>query len=198
MRFGLFPFRSPLLRESLLLSVPEDTEMFHFSSFTLPGYVLFLTMGDLNLHGFPHSDIPGSMPVSGSPRLFAAIHVLLRLPMPRHPSYALISLTITPWYHKGCFPREKQIWSGFNSRIRYFVLSDIERFSFLFRLSKNRVSFLYEHGADRDRTDDFKLAKLALSQLSYTPTKLLGSNIILDVFSFLFSSKVLFSLTIRA
>ncbi len=30
-RFGLFPFRSPLLRESLSLSFPRDTEMFHFS-----------------------------------------------------------------------------------------------------------------------------------------------------------------------
>ena len=29
-RFSLFPFRSPLLRESLLLSLPAGTEMFHF------------------------------------------------------------------------------------------------------------------------------------------------------------------------
>ena len=29
-RFGLFPFRSPLLRESLLISLPGGTEMFHF------------------------------------------------------------------------------------------------------------------------------------------------------------------------
>ena len=29
-RFGLFPFRSPLLRESLLISLPPGTEMFHF------------------------------------------------------------------------------------------------------------------------------------------------------------------------
>src|SRR5271165_3085122 len=29
-KFGLFPFRSPLLRESLLLSLPAGTEMFHF------------------------------------------------------------------------------------------------------------------------------------------------------------------------
>ncbi len=28
--FGLFPFRSPLLRESLLLSFPQGTEMFQF------------------------------------------------------------------------------------------------------------------------------------------------------------------------
>ena len=33
--FRLFPVRSPLLRESLLFSIPADTEMFHFSAFSL-------------------------------------------------------------------------------------------------------------------------------------------------------------------
>ena len=32
-RLGLFPFRSPLLRESLLFSFPPGTEMFHFPGF---------------------------------------------------------------------------------------------------------------------------------------------------------------------
>ena len=41
--------------------------------------------------GLPHSDIPGSKPVCGSPGLFAAYHVLLRLLKPRHPPFALIS-----------------------------------------------------------------------------------------------------------
>ena len=36
LRFGLIPFRSPLLRESLLLSVPRVTEMFQFTRFPLP------------------------------------------------------------------------------------------------------------------------------------------------------------------
>ena len=35
-RFGLFPFRSPLLRESLLLSSPQGTQMFQFPWFPLP------------------------------------------------------------------------------------------------------------------------------------------------------------------
>jgi hypothetical protein len=35
-RFGLFPFRSPLLRESRLLSFPQGTEMFQFPWFPLP------------------------------------------------------------------------------------------------------------------------------------------------------------------
>jgi hypothetical protein len=36
LRFGLIPFRSPLLRESLLLSFPRGTEMFQFPRFPLP------------------------------------------------------------------------------------------------------------------------------------------------------------------
>ena len=44
---------------------------------------------------FPDSEIPGSMPVSGSPRLIAAVHVLRRLPAPRHPPCALRSLTVS-------------------------------------------------------------------------------------------------------
>jgi hypothetical protein len=35
-RFRLFPFRSPLLRESHLLSFPQGTEMFQFPRFPLP------------------------------------------------------------------------------------------------------------------------------------------------------------------
>ena len=31
--FGLFPVRSPLLGESLLISLPLGTEMFHFPRF---------------------------------------------------------------------------------------------------------------------------------------------------------------------
>ncbi len=44
----------------------------------------------------PHSEISGSTPVCGSPKLFAAYHVLHRLLAPRHPPYALSSLTFNP------------------------------------------------------------------------------------------------------
>ena len=37
--FGLFPFRSPLLRKSRLLSLPSGTEMFHFPEFASAFYV---------------------------------------------------------------------------------------------------------------------------------------------------------------
>jgi hypothetical protein len=42
--------------------------------------------------GFPHSDMPGSRPMCGSPGLIAAYRVLPRLVMPRHPSCARIRL----------------------------------------------------------------------------------------------------------
>ena len=43
--------------------------------------------------GSPHSDIHGSLPVCGSPWLFAACHVFHRLPVPGHPPRALFWLT---------------------------------------------------------------------------------------------------------
>ena len=43
--------------------------------------------------GFPHSEIRGSQDICSSPRLFAAYHVFLRLPVPRHPPCALLCFT---------------------------------------------------------------------------------------------------------
>jgi hypothetical protein len=37
-RFGLFPFRSPLLGKSIFLSLPSGTEMVHFPEFASPTY----------------------------------------------------------------------------------------------------------------------------------------------------------------
>src|SRR3954453_10010932 len=51
---------------------------------------------DLPKEGLPHSDIRGSTIARISPRLFAACHVLHRLLAPRHPTNALVSLTIQP------------------------------------------------------------------------------------------------------
>ena len=48
---------------------------------------------DITLVGLPHSDISGSLPACGSPKLFAAYRVLLRLLAPRHPPCALSNLT---------------------------------------------------------------------------------------------------------
>ena len=55
------------------------------------------TQGDNNQHsgGFPHSEISGSKPIPGSPKLIAGYRVLHRLLLPRHPPNALIALDLT-------------------------------------------------------------------------------------------------------
>ena len=68
--------------------------MFQFRRFPSYAYFVQRRMTGYCPAGLPHSDIPGSMDICSSPRLFAACHVLLRLLMPRHSPCALISLTI--------------------------------------------------------------------------------------------------------
>ena len=92
-RFGLFRFRSPLLTESLVVFSSSgylDVSVHRVPSITLCIYVM-VTEG--YSAGFPHSDISGSKDICSSPKLFAAYHVFHRLLVPRHPPYALISLT---------------------------------------------------------------------------------------------------------
>ena len=92
-RFGLFPFRSPLLRESRFLSFPLGTKMFQFPS--LPLLTLFCSGEStraLPRVGFPIRKSWDQRLVSTSPRLIAAAHVLHRLSAPRHPPYALVLL----------------------------------------------------------------------------------------------------------
>ena len=93
-RFGLLRVRSPLLAESLLFSIPPGTEMVHFPGLSSPPYGFRWRSSSISLSGLPHSEILGSKPVCGSPKLFAAYHVLHRLLAPRHSPYALSSLTI--------------------------------------------------------------------------------------------------------
>jgi hypothetical protein len=50
----------------------------------------------------PHSEIPGSRPVCGSPGLIAAYHVLHRLLVPRHPPCAFCRLTSNPRVFSRC------------------------------------------------------------------------------------------------
>ena len=67
--------------------------MFQFRRFPAYTYLIQCTLHGYCPCGFPHSDIPGSMDICSSPRLFAACHVLLRLLMPRHSPCALLRLT---------------------------------------------------------------------------------------------------------
>jgi hypothetical protein len=73
---------------------PAGTEMVHFPALAHTGLCIQPAVAGVHPAGFPHSDIPGSKPACGSPRLIAACHVLHRLLAPRHPPYALSSLII--------------------------------------------------------------------------------------------------------
>ena len=67
--------------------------MFQFRRFPTYAYLIQRRLTEYCSAGFPHSEIPGSKPMCGSPRLIAACHVLHRLLMPRHSPCALSSLT---------------------------------------------------------------------------------------------------------
>ena len=102
-RFSLFRFRSPLLTESLLFSLPAGTEMFHFPAFPPTGlYIQPAVTHHNNEQGFPIRTSSDQRLIGNSPRLNAALHVLHRLDMPRHPPCALTTNTPpTPTPHTG-------------------------------------------------------------------------------------------------
>ena len=77
-----------------LIYFPSGTEMVHFPELAHTGLCIQPAVTGVHPAGFPHSEIPGSKPACGSPRLIAACHVLHRLLAPRHPPYALSSLII--------------------------------------------------------------------------------------------------------
>ena len=91
--FGLFRVRSPLLTESIVSF--SSSGYLDVSVHRVPSVYLWIqyTVTEVCSAGFPHSDICGSMDICSSPQLFAAYHVFRRLLVPRHPPYALISIT---------------------------------------------------------------------------------------------------------
>ncbi len=99
---GLVPFRSPLLRESRLISIPPVTEMFQFTGFALHAYLF--SMQYSRSCGFPHSEIAGSKLVC---QLADAYR---RLPRPSSPSTAKAS-TICAYSLDHITPRSLGIWS---------------------------------------------------------------------------------------
>ena len=91
--FGLFRFRSPLLTESHV--VFSSSGYLDVSVHRVPPAWLWIhhAVTEVCSAGFPHSDISGSKDICSSPKLFAAYHVFHRLLVPRHPPYALFSMT---------------------------------------------------------------------------------------------------------
>ena len=95
---------TPKIRRSLVWALPSSLaatggiSFDYFSSgyldVSVPQVCLPFGYQNMTSGGLPHSEIYGSMPTCGSPYLFAAYRVLHRLLTPRHPPYALLSLTI--------------------------------------------------------------------------------------------------------
>src|SRR5215468_12372909 len=98
------------------------------------------------------------MPACGSARLIAASHALHRFLAPRHPPFALSSLTTKVI---ACLRRTSL---GYTRESTYSIVKEHERPTAA-SLS-NRVT---PGGDDRIRTGDPLLAKQVLSQLSYIP-----------------------------
>ena len=98
-RFGLFPVRSPLLGESLLLSLPRVTKMFQFTRFASASYdppcggLSDADDAGLRASGYPIRTSRDLSLFGGFSGLIAAYHVLHRLLAPRHSPYTLGSLT---------------------------------------------------------------------------------------------------------
>ena len=94
--------RTPVWALSISLAATLEIEFSFFSSAYLDVSVQRVPNVWLCIHHtptevcsarFPHSDISGSQDICSSPKLFAAYHVFHRLLVPRHPPYALISIT---------------------------------------------------------------------------------------------------------
>ena len=159
--------------------------MFQFPPFATSRLCIQHGFPGVHPGGFPHSEIPGSKPACGSPRLIAACHVLHRLSSPRHPPCTLKSLTKLE-----CLTNRRilslQIYLQtykFDSVVNEHRLQD--HWDPLLRVSRSGASRhskptsrkpcrpsnprAVPGGADRDRTDDPLVANQVLSQLSYSP-----------------------------
>ncbi len=135
--------------------------------------------------GFPIRTSTDRSLVGGSPWLIAATHVLRRLLEPRHPPHALSSLVTL----NSGLPSECSSGALFEVEIQTFGVTDPTKTQLcdalitlriqlsecfgrgeLRRAAGTLVPGKFWCGADRSRTDDIQLAKLALYQLSYSPT----------------------------
>ena len=93
-RFGLFPFRSPLLWKSHVVFFSSGYLDVSVHRVPDAGLCIHHTVTEVCSARFPHSEISGSKDICSSPLLIAAYHVLHRLLVPRHPPCALSSITI--------------------------------------------------------------------------------------------------------
>src|SRR4051812_1207909 len=112
--------------------------------------------------GFPIRTSPDQSLVSGSPTLFAATHVLLRLLSPRHPSCALCSLVISLLFFLQLQrrPGSSAVAANPTSQDRNTCLLAH------MRLSKSRTRVV---GLGRFELPTPRLSSVCSNQLSYRP-----------------------------
>src|SRR5437588_10995503 len=92
-RFGLLPVRSPLLRESRLISSRRASEMFQFARY--PPSLPMCSAGGLQTslwRGCPIRSLRAHRLHAAPPERFAGLRVLLRPSAPRHPPAPLSNL----------------------------------------------------------------------------------------------------------
>jgi hypothetical protein len=136
-----------------LFSFPAGTEMVHFPALPSAPYVFRDGYSGITQSGFPHSEIPGSKPACGSPRLIAACHVLHRLLAPRHSPYALSSLINLN------ISTALRVCGQRTTDCRVFSCQRVSSCCGLTAVANSG-------GEYRDRTGDLLVANQALSQLS--------------------------------
>ena len=106
--------------------------MFQFRRFPTYAYFIQRRLTQYCCAGFPHSEISGSKPICGSPKLIAACHVLLRLLMPRHSPCALISLTSRPIPSgMGTYCPNQKIFGSLENHAGFRVLKCLHLHSFI-------------------------------------------------------------------
>ena len=158
--------------------------MFQFRRFPSYTYLFSIWCCDVTHSGLLHSDICGSILACNSPQLFAAYRVLHRLPMPRHPPCALISLTVSILRielrvasqlflilvsngSELCLSHyEKFYFVVFLPRcftcVRYYTFSSLHYFCFI-QFSKCFLRYFVSHGGHKwTRTTDLTLIRRAL------------------------------------
>ena len=162
-RFGLFPFRSPLLWESRLISFPSGTEMFHFPELAHASLCIQL--------GVTEHDFRRVSPFRNS-------RIIGCLAPPRDLSQ--LTTSFIAFRRQGIHPMllstcllEKNFPSNPYAIVNQPPLSGPPSLCLVrtrIPCASSQAAWSVSGGGRRNRTDDLLRAKQTLSQLSYTPT----------------------------
>ena len=153
-------------------------------------YVFAPKLWSFNSIGFSHSDISGLKPACGSPKLFAACHVLLRHVSPRHSPVALllfnykhcsffkIGLLLHAWFYciSSSYILRFFLYCRFFTRFLFLVnllclkshSTNCQRTKIVFLRRLSRPTFMV--GPDGLEPSTPRLSSVCSNQLSYEPS----------------------------